>query len=308
VIRLLRVELLRVWSRRTVRLLLVLLVVGLLGVAGKLAASSNRDLAAARAAATRQAQQIAQNAPAPARASCQPPSCSLPTAAQLYQDPRFSFADNGGNLVNGAVIATALLGLVIGATVVGADWAAGTFAALLMWEPRRLRVGLAKLLAPVAVAVGVGVLTIAFELGSGALIAATRGTMAHTTASLLGSLVVRGVRGLALVALLTAVGVGISGLVRHSAAALGVAVGYLVAFEMVLRHTHPQWERWLLSTNAAAVVTGHLSLFDAVGGFKGIGPVHPFVLSAGRGALYLCLVVAALLAIAATALVRRDVT
>lgn len=323
--RLLRAELARLFSRRMFRLLTLALFAGLLTVAVKTAVSSNHDLAAAHARAARQAAHIRATMPEELKAACAGhgptgpgatpglgagPECPpLPTAAQLFQDPRFSFAASGRDMVNGAVIVVALLGLVLGASAVGAEWAAGTFGALLTWEPRRLRVAAAKLFAAVGVMLLVGVLAIGFEIGAGLLIAATSGTLQHVTTGFVTSLTLRGLRGLGLISLLAAVGAAIAGISRHTAAALGLAVGYLVAFEMVLRGLRPQWERWLFSDNAAAILNGKTtlpgaSIHEGAGVFTGNAV---FTLSATRGAVYLTLVVLGLLAVTSATLIRRDV-
>lgn len=323
---LLRAELARLLSRQMFRLLALALLAGLLAVALKIAVSSNQDLAAAHARAARQAAHIRSVMPEPLKAACAghsptgqgatqgpgagPPCPPLPTAAQLFQDPRFSFAAGGRDMVDGAVIAVAVLGLVVGASAVGAEWAAGTFGALLTWEPRRLRVGAAKLLAVVGLMLVVGLLAIGFEIGAGLLIAATRGTLQHATAGFVTSLLLQGARGLGVISLLAAAGAAIAGISRHTAAALTLTVGYLVTFEMALRSLRPQWERWLFSGNAAAILNGKLVLQGGSPPREGMvfstSPV--FTLSATRGAVYLTLVVAALLAIAAATLIRRDVS
>ena len=44
-----------------------------------------------------------------------------------------------------------LLGVLLGATLAGADWTAGTMGTLLTWEPRRIRVHLVRVLVTVVV-------------------------------------------------------------------------------------------------------------------------------------------------------------
>ena len=44
-----------------------------------------------------------------------------------------------------------LLGVLLGATLAGADWTAGTMGTLLTWEPRRVRVHLVRVLVTVVV-------------------------------------------------------------------------------------------------------------------------------------------------------------
>jgi ABC-2 family transporter protein len=324
--RLFGAEVRRLASRRTFRYLLLagLAVLVLLGVLQ--AIHSSRDIAGAQARARRQAAADAARfaaLPPGMVARCKanlpadapPDACAFraPTADQLYQgiyqDPRYSFAEHAPNVVVGIVLAASLLGFVIGASFIGAEWASGTMASLLTWEPRRLRVLVAKLGAGIVVVVVLGAVAIAAGLAGSWLIAATRGTTAHTTSHSLALLIARGGRGLVLVALLTGAGTAISGFTRHTVAALVATVGYLVIVEIVLRGLRPGWVRWFLTANAAAALTGRtrLPIPPPAGGFVPFGAQRVFVLHAGRGFLYLAALLVALVGIWVFTFTRRDI-
>jgi hypothetical protein len=153
----------------------------------------------------------------------------------------------------------------------------------------------------------VGVATVAILLAGGWLIAATRGTTAGMTAAHWHNVLWYSLRGLALIALLSGVGAAVAGLTRHTAAALVGAFGYLVIFELVVRRLHPQWERWLLTTNAGALLSGWTRV-EVVQRFQlGFTPPPEFVLRADRAALYLGALFVLVIATWAVTLVRRDV-
>lgn len=311
--RLVWVEIRRLSARRLVRLLLAALLAGLLTGITIVAVHSNRDLAAARAAAAREAQSITlppgvSGCPGSQGAGPPPPGVSCrPTAAEFYVDPRFHFAKGAPGILVGAVVASALVAAVAGASVIGAEWAAGTFAGLLVWEPRRLRVVAAKLTALVVVFAGVGIAAIAVMVAGAWLVAATRGTLAGTDPHLLRELVLRGARGVAIVALVAALAGALASLLRSTAGTLGVLGGYLILGENAIRGLHPQWTRWLLGPNLGALLVGHLSIPPPF-----TGPVaqfsRPFVLSAARSATYLLVIVLVVVAAAAVAVRRRDTT
>lgn len=122
-------------------------------------------------------------------------------------------------------------GLVLGASSVGAEWHAGTMTTLLAWEPRRVRVSVAK-----AVACILSVFVIAVGL---LIVLALAMTMA--TAAAFGS----------------ALGFALAMIGRNTAAALGVTFGYLAIVEVLLRELRPGWQKWLLSENLGALITGH---------------------------------------------------
>lgn len=328
--RLLHVELRRLGSRRLFRLLLLALFLTVAGVIVVNAALSNRNLAAAQAKAAARAAAFASPPPRMVQACggkvtvTAPPKvnggggtievgpCTFfaPTAADFYSDPRFSFAANALNLVITAVALVSVLGFVMGAGFIGAEWTAGTFPLLLTWEPRRLRVLLAKLATVVIAFVAVGVVTIPLILAGGWLIGATRGTTAGFTTVIQHRLLWYSLRGLVLIGLLTGAGAAVAGLTRHTSAALAGAVGYLVIFELVMRRFHPQWARWFLTSNSGALLGGFVHL-----DVPPVGPVRAsrfvpgatFTLHADRAALFLGALFVVTIGAWALALVRRDV-
>jgi ABC-type transport system involved in multi-copper enzyme maturation permease subunit len=144
----------------------------------------------------------------------------------------------------------------LGASFVGADWHAGTITTLLTWEPRRLRVIMAKLAGCLAV-VFVMVIALQSLLGGGlALAAALRGTTIGVDGAWIRETVGVALRVAALSALGAAVGFAISSSARNTAAALGVGFGYLFVVENLVRGLRPGWVRWLMGDNAVVFING----------------------------------------------------
>lgn len=323
--RLVAVEVRRLLARRLLLALGVALIAGIAFGAVTTALRSNRDLAGARAKAERQVTQFAAQ-DVERRKACEaekaagriPPevncaeSGGAPPAEAFYADPRFDFARSASGPVNGAIVGVAMLGVVLGASAIGAEWSAGTFAGLLTWEPRRLRVLAAKLAALAALVVTIAAVAVAVQLLVYWAIAGTRGTLAGTTSNVVRDLLGRGARGVGLVGLLTLAAASTAGILRSTAGALGAVAGYLVVFETLSRNLRPGWARWLLSSNAAALVNGKIEIFPPQR-FSGssFGPpaeVKPFILHASRAAVVLSLGTAALVALWGLLLRRRDVT
>ncbi|HWD07652.1 MAG TPA: ABC transporter permease subunit [Actinomycetota bacterium] len=319
------VELRRLWSRRLFRLLVAGLFATLVVVAVVNGVRSNRNVAAAHARAQQLAAQQA-NPPAPLLAHCGgnvqvtpepagefkgpiggPCVWIQPSAQDFYSDPRFSFAGNVGNLVGAAISLAAIIGFVVGAGFIGAEWTAGTFPLLLTWEPRRIRVLAAKALSAIGSFVAVGVVALVVAVGSAWLIAATRGTTAGTTALVWHHVIYDSLRGLLVVALLVGTGVAIAGLARHTSAVLAGAVGYIVIFEIVVRRFHWQWLRWLLLENAGALVAGKTQIFPVHEGPPGLFVNTVYTLHADRAALYLGSLFVAVMVVWAVSMMRRDV-
>jgi ABC-type transport system involved in multi-copper enzyme maturation permease subunit len=149
-----------------------------------------------------------------------------------------------------------LMALLAGASFIGAEYKAGTISTTLTWEPRRTRIITIKLFAAGAVAAIIFVVLQAL-LGASLLPATAAG---ETTSGLdadfywlVGGLLLRG-------ALLTGgaavVGGSLAALGRNTTAALGVALGYLIIVENILRGLRPGWHDWFLAENIFLVLVG----------------------------------------------------
>lgn len=130
-------------------------------------------------------------------------------------------------------------------------------------------------------------------------------------------------RGLVWVALRTVLVVGLAGLLgavlgtllRHTAAALGVAIGYLALVEGVLvdalRTTLPEPPPWLIYPNVIAWLQGGLQddrAFDRPGVCSPSGECHPpELISTTHAGLYLLVLSVVLVAIGGAVFRRRDV-
>jgi ABC-2 type transport system permease protein len=321
VIRLLRVELQRMAARRLVRLLLLLLLLVLVSTALLRGEKSNRDLAGAHAKAERQVAdsrippEAIQACEADAKAHGVPAGAARcrPVAADFYRDPRLVYARAAPVYANGGVgLGLAFAGITaIG--VIGAEWSAGTLAALLLWEPRRRRVLAAKLAAvSVTGAVVTAAMAAAF-LAVAWLIAATRGTLAGQVGAATHKALLNGGRGVLAAALLALILGSLAVVVRSTAGALGIVAVYTVVLENVVRVWRPHWTRWELGPNLVALITGHVDL-EATGSTSGSasfgdsGPPALFRLHAGRATLQLLALAIVAVLCAAVFLQRRDVT
>ena len=184
------------------------------------------------------------------------------------------------------------------------------FASLLTWEPRRMRVLLAKTLACVAFFTVVGALVIGYELLAAAALAQTRGSFIGMTGPVTRGMAATIGRGIGLVAFTAAGGAALAGIARSTAGAMGILGGYLVVVELGARNLLHGDNRWLLSSNTIALVNGETSFSlpgrtVARGGgnyFEGLR----FVVSAGRAAIVVAVIVAAVTLVHAVLLQRRD--
>jgi ABC-type transport system involved in multi-copper enzyme maturation permease subunit len=222
VIALLRSEALRIRSRRLVWVLAVLALIGI-GVACAIVAVKSH----------------------PGEIATFPPSGTTYQVATLPDTLR------------GTAFFLIVLGLVIGASSVGADWQTGSMTTLLTWERRRGRVLVARALTVsiVVFALVVGLQTIL----SGLLwvVASTRGTTAGADVDWLHHVVGLILRVGVMAVVGALLGISISMIGRGTAAALGVIFVYLALLESLMRAIIPKLTPYLLATNAVVFVDGH---------------------------------------------------
>ena len=170
-----------------------------------------------------------------------PPDCAQITApareevqTEWFMPATFDFREQFDStwLVFAAILA--LVAFVAGASFVGAEWSSGGMMNLLLWRPRRLQVlgtRLAALLTWTVVGsvVVAGLWTAAFWV-----IAQQRGTTAKVTPGVWQSLGLTGLRALALIVVAGVLGFALASLGRHTAMALGAAVGVVVVVQFAV--------------------------------------------------------------------------
>jgi hypothetical protein len=292
-----RSELLRLTSRRLLRVS-VLVFLGILLLSQVVAAAQSRPLTEAERAAVAVAQVEARDAAERCEASRPPELSPAEYSCKTEVDmPRalYSAHEVLPELAKAMATMTALLAFIIGASYVGADWQTGAMQALLFWEPRRGRVVLAKAAALAVVLVVVAAVVEALCWGSTLLVAATRGTTEGVTGGLLASTFLTTLRGTGVVLFAGLAGFAIAGLARVTAAALGAALGYLLLVELILRGLKPRLADYFVLPNSSAVVNnGAEGALGTIGG--------------GRGAVTLALYLVLLVGAFYAAFSQRDVS
>jgi ABC-type transport system involved in multi-copper enzyme maturation permease subunit len=178
-------------------------------------------------------------------------------------DPRFKYNEMDWIQMS-FTVPLMLLTALIGASFVGAEWHHRTMTAHLTWEPRRTRVLVSKI---AAVVIGVALWTLAIQgilAASFYPAAAFRGSLAGVDAAWwadYGLLMLR-VSGLAAVA--ASFGAAIAFIGRNTAAALGACLVYVAFVEGLVRALKPAWIDWLVGDNAGQLMTGDVVLDHGV--------------------------------------------
>ncbi|TRW43348.1 ABC transporter permease [Georgenia yuyongxinii] len=202
------------------------------------------------------------------------------------------------------------LALLVGAAATAAELSTGSIASWLTFEPRRLHVYASKLLAPGLGLLPVAVTLLALLVAGAWFIAGAfdlTGTMTGAAWADAGWTVLR---VLALTLLAAVVGAALGFLLQHTAAVLGVVVGYVIVVEAMFRGLLQDHQRWLLSTNIGAWIENGTVYFQEVCTAEAAGTVCAVAersLGFDGGAAYLLVLVTALVVLAALVFRRRDV-
>ncbi len=148
----------------------------------------------------------------------------------------------------------AAAGLLLGATFIGADIASGSLGTQLLFQPSRWKVWTAK---AAAVVLGTSLFAGAsLAVSNGAIWLVARAWDQPTTSEVLGDYSAAVGRGVVFAAAAAVAGYAVALLARHTAAALGLLAVYGIAAEAVLRAVWSGSERWLLSNHVAAFIGG----------------------------------------------------
>ena len=254
---LLRVEMRRLVSRRLFRVLtlLALLGIAIAGIATYLSSDNSRDAVAAARRQERAAieQCIAEvgragpEAPDDPEAFCRE-NVWVEQPQFEYHEVRWILATFGVPLI--------MLGWLVGASFVGAEWHHRTMTTTLTWDPRRTRVLATKALAAILI-VFCWILLIQVVFAAALYpTAALKGSTSGLGNGWWGDLALQIVRCSGIAAGAAAIGFAIASLGRNTAAALGVGFVYLSLVEGLIRAFRPRWINWLVGDNAMLVLVG----------------------------------------------------
>jgi ABC-2 type transport system permease protein len=287
-------------------MLTVLALLGILIGAGIAAATSHRPTPAQEAAAEADHQSALAGCVSQVGPSDQLPNGETAASycAEILGPPSIEGAlvlSSLPGILKGSSFLLIVMGLVIGASMVGADWQNGTMGTLLTWEPRRVRLLLSR---AVVVAGSVFLLAVLLQsvLSLGILVAASmRGSTIGTGGQFVHSVVGVNLRIGVMAALISLVGVAVSTVGRTTAASLGAVFVYLALVESLLHGLVPRIARWLLSVNTAVFVDGRAQdISDSSSRSIVVTPGH---------ATFVVIAYAVILMAVATAFFRsRDVT
>jgi hypothetical protein len=266
-----------------------------------------------------EAEQRAQPSPTPGAEQPPPPAtkefppgfdCKLivaPDAEVFLSRNPFRFTREMDDRTHVLTLVLALFAFLVGATAIGAEWHHGTLAALLVWEPRRLRVFLMKLLALLFGVTVISAIGYAANVAGHWSVAELRGLVGNITPEFQRQIALSAARGLGATLAAAAVGFAIALTLRRTAAALGAAIAYLGVVEIGVRTFATDAPRFLLSTYVQAWILKGADIFLYDCGQTGCRQetIH---IRMWVGGLYLAVVALVLLTVAAAVFRRREVS
>ncbi|TDW19190.1 ABC transporter permease subunit [Kribbella kalugense] len=171
-----------------------------------------------------------------------------------FGKPKTVFAEIMPDLLQGSSYFLAFAAFLIGASFIGAEFSSGAIGNWLTFEPRRLRVYGSKLLAAATGFVPIAAVTLAIVLLGTFLIVDRLGDTAGVTGHTWGDLSAIGGRAVVTTALAAVLGCVVGLLLRHTAAAIGVVMAYLVLAEGVFAAFLEKAQPWLVRVNFDAFV------------------------------------------------------
>jgi ABC-2 type transport system permease protein len=225
--------------------------------------------------------------------------------------PKVKFADLMHSVLLNWSYLIALIGYLIGAGFVAAEFSSGSIGNWLTFEPRRMRVYASKLVAAGVGLIPATVALIGLLFGGVWLITANYGSAAGTTAKMWSDLGFMAGRSITLAVVAAIVGAALGTLLRHTAAVIGIAMGYLVLVEAIFSHSLQNMQLWFLRINMEGWLQHGTKYFlttcktDSQGNYRCDGVEK--LLGFGHSATYLGLLVVFVVGLSAIVFQRRDV-
>jgi ABC-2 type transport system permease protein len=218
--------------------------------------------------------------------------------------------DSLPGVLTGASYQVLFLAFLVGATFTAAEVSTGSLGNWLTFEPRRTRVYASKLLAAAVGVLPVTAVLLAAVVAGTWGIAGSFGLAEGMTARHWSDTGATALRILALAALVAAVAAALGFLLRHTAAVLGVAVGYVVVVELMLQGFLGRFQPWMVVKNVEGWVERGASYYVNVCTTDANGTACEFTekpLAYGHSVIYVVALTVLLVLAGALVFRRRDV-
>ncbi len=143
---------------------------------------------------------------------------------------------------------------ICGASVVGAEWRAGTMTTMLTWMPMRVRLHAARTLSAASIAFVVGFIIQALFLAATLPAVIAHGTTTGTDAAWWVGLLLAMLRISLVTSLVAVLAVSVATVGRNTSAALVVLAGWAIMVERIVAGLWPKLGRFMIGENVSIVV------------------------------------------------------
>jgi ABC-2 type transport system permease protein len=221
-----------------------------------------------------------------------------------------SFSDEAERDVEGYGVLLGFAALIVGASFFAAEMATGAISNWLTFEPRRTRVYLSKLGAAALGIIPIAVTSLAVSVAATWLVYAARDLLGSPDADLWRVVTLTAVRITLLMIATAVIGSALGAITRHTAAVIGLAVGWVVVDQLVFFGIFPRFQQWSGLNNLQAWIANGTMYYADKCTVTANGRECQTVestLSMAHGGVYLAVLTALAVAVGLLIFRRRDV-
>jgi ABC-type transport system involved in multi-copper enzyme maturation permease subunit len=200
--------------------------------------------------------------------------------AENFMPSTFEFKSAAREMIMVWAMILGFVGLIIGASSVGAEWSSGGMMNLLTWQPRRMRVLSTKLGVLLGVMAFWAIVILTFWAAAMWAVGTFRGSTAGMTSGTWQSFGLTALRGLGVVGAGATFGFVLASLGRRTAVAMGVLIALIVVTQfgltIVLYMARVHFpELFFVGSHLAAWMQGSSTLYDQMGCEYSTGSCEP---------------------------------
>lgn len=160
----------------------------------------------------------------------------------------------GESFLTPAALFLVIGAVICGASVVGAEWKAGTMTTMLTWVPSRVRLHGARTLSAAVLSFVIGFLIQMMYLASAIPAVVIHGDTTGTSASWWGALLLAMIRISFITLLVTVLAVSIATIGRNTSAALVALATWALVIERMVVGFWPRFARFMIAENVGTVI------------------------------------------------------
>lgn len=226
----------------------------------------------------------------------------------FYQQP--TFAETASSVLPSIGLLLVFAAFAMGVSFIAAEFSSGSIGNWLTFEPRRGRVYGTKVGASGISVVPIAIVATAVALAGVWLANSINDNIGSMTSEIWGDVGMSAVRVLLVTVAFAMLGVAMGTIVRHTAAAIGILVGYFIVVEGIIGSFSESLRPWLLNLNLQAVLNDGAEYWTTVCEDSPTGQMCQGIentVSLGQGATVIGSLVVVVIVVAALVFRRRDV-